>query len=147
MQVSLNNHCHSIVLSLCENTKQFSCSAKAYGPLAHKFLQSRCGQVLVGSFFDYCDNEQGTLVLIFLDVQSFFYHIYIYSSYHIYIYTDERVSLGKEYPFKGYAVSVGNAESVPNPPTLTPPPDEASNNIHSFTCSLIFQLPKSFRHG
>jgi hypothetical protein len=63
VQVSLNNHCHSIVFHLCENTKQFSCSVKAYGPLAHTFLQSRCGQVLVGSFFDFCDNVQGILVL------------------------------------------------------------------------------------
>ncbi|KAI9550240.1 hypothetical protein GHT06_009522 [Daphnia sinensis] len=99
VQLSLNNHCHSIFFSLCENTKQFSCSVKAYGPLAHTFLQSRCGQVLVGSFFDYCDNLQ-----------------------------DERVSLGKQYSYNGYECA-GNPERVPHPSTLTPPPEEQSMDV------------------
>lgn len=79
---------------------------------------------------------------------------------YLHVHTDERVSLGKQYPYNGYE-QAGNPERVPDPPiTLTPPPEEQSipppeeqsipppeeqsiNIPYSVYCCLIFSLPKN----
>lgn len=60
VQLSKHNYCHFMLFSLHENNKQFSCSVKLFGPLMMKYASSRSGKVLTGTFFDFCDNEQGT---------------------------------------------------------------------------------------
>ena len=63
-QASLHNGVHTINLTICENTSQFSASVKSYGPLLSNFLDSRIGKVLIGGFFQFADDEQGITILV-----------------------------------------------------------------------------------
>ena len=62
--MSLNNHTHTIVLTLCENTQQFSCNINGYGDLAKLFLNSHVGRVLVGTFLNFSDTQQGNHTML-----------------------------------------------------------------------------------